>query len=202
MIEENGPGAVTLGTVDRALAVAAVKAVLRVGSTDEDALIAAFAETALGLCEQFIGQVAIVRTLRNRLPTGATWQRLAAGPVRAITGVDTPGGVALAVDAFAIDVDAAGDGWVRVTDAGGERHAIAVFAAGLADGWAALPAPLRQGVVLLAAFLFDARDTSVAPPVAVTALWRPFRRMVLSAAPSTGPSTAPSTAPSTGPAAC
>jgi len=56
-----------------------------------------------------------------------------------------------------------------------------VFEAGLAVGWAGLPAPLRQGVVLLAAYLFDERDTSTAPPVAVTALWRPFRRMVLGA---------------------
>ncbi len=182
MIEDNGPGAVTLGTEDRALAVAAVKAVLRVNLSDEDALIAAFAETALGLCEQFIGQIAIRRTLRERIPVRAAWQRLAAGPVRAITGVETLAGVALAVEAYAIDVDPAGDGWVRVSDSGGVTQVVAVFEAGLAAGWTDLPAPLRQGVVLLAAFLFDARDTSVAPPVAVTALWRPFRRMTLGAA--------------------
>ena len=182
MIEDNGPGAVALGAEDRALAVAAVKAVLRVALSEEDQLIAAFAETALGLCEQFIGQVAIARTLRERVPVSAAWQRLGAGPVRAITGVETLAGVALAVDGYAIDVDAGGDGWVRVGDGGAARQVAAVFEAGLAEGWAGLPAPLRQGVVLLAAYLFDERDTSVAPPVAVTALWRPFRRMMLGAA--------------------
>ncbi|BCA59602.1 head-tail connector protein [Sphingomonas sp. HMP6] len=182
MIEDQGPGVVTLGTEDRALAVAAVKAMLRVQLSDEDVLIAAFAETALGLCEQFIGQVAIRRTLRERMAVSASWRRLAAGPVRAISGVETLGGVPLAVAAYAIDVDAAGDGWVRVSDAGADRQVAAVFEAGLAAGWADLPAPLRQGVVLLAAYLFDERDTGSAPPVAVTALWRPFRRMALGAA--------------------
>ncbi len=145
MIEDQGPGVVTLGAEDRALAVAAVKAVLRVQLTDEDALIAAFAESALGLCEQFIGQVAIRRTLRARMLVRAGWQRLGAGPVQAITGVETLGGVALAVEGYAIDVDAAGDGWVRVSDAGDDAQVVAVFEAGLASGWADLPAPLRQG---------------------------------------------------------
>lgn len=182
MIEDDGPGAVTLGVEDRALAVAAVKTVLRVSTTDEDALIAAFAESALGLCEQFIGQVAIARSLRERVAVSGAWQRLAAGPVRAISGVETLAGVALPVDAYAIDLDAAGDGWVRVHGGGEAKQVVAVFEAGMAENWAGLPAPLRQGVVLLAAFLFDERDTSTAPPVAVTALWRPFRRMTLGAA--------------------
>lgn len=182
MIQDDEPGAVTLGTEDRALAVAAVKAVLRVGLADEDALIAAFAETALGLCEQFIGQVAIVRTLRDRMPVSAAWQRVGAGPVRAIAGVETLAGEPLAAEAYAIDVDASGNGWVQVSDGGGARLVVAVFDAGLAADWSGLPAPLRQGVVLLACHLFDERDASVAPPTAVTALWRPFRRMTLGAA--------------------
>lgn len=176
MIDDNGPGAVTLGAEDRALAVAAVKAVLRIASSDEDALIAAFAESALGLAEQFTATVLIVRTLRETLRVGAGWQRLGAAPVRAITVVETTDGSALAPTAFAIDIDAAGDGWVRVPD---EKTAVAVFEAGLAADWADLPAPLRQGVVLLAAYLFDARDTLGTPPAAVTALWRPFRRIAL-----------------------
>ena len=179
MIDNNGPGAVALGTGDRALAVAAVKAVLRVSAADEDALIASFAESALGLAEQFTGQVLIARTMRDRMPVSAAWQRIGAGPVRAITGVEMLGGTMLAASAYAVDIDAAGDGWVRTLDAGGERQVVAVFDAGLAADWAGLPAPLRQGVVLLAAHLFDVRDESAAPPVAVTALWRPFRRMTL-----------------------
>ncbi|MGY2734794.1 head-tail connector protein [Sphingomonas sp. UYP23] len=176
MIDDNGPGAVTLGADDRALAVAAVKAVLRVASSDEDALIAAFAESALGLAEQFTAKVLIVRTLRETLRAEAGWQLLGAAPVLAIIAVDTTDGTALAPTGFAIDIDAAGDGWVRVA---GGRAGRAVYDAGLAADWADLPAPVRQGVVLLAAYLFDARDTLGTPPAAVTALWRPFRRMAL-----------------------
>jgi hypothetical protein len=43
----------------------------------------------------------------------------------------------------------------------------------------ALPAPVMQGVVLLAAHLFEHRDASAAPPAAVAALWRPYRRLRL-----------------------
>lgn len=176
MIDDNGPGAVTLGADDRALVVAAVKAVLRVASADEDDLIAAFGESALGLAEQFTGQMLIARMLHETLPGATGWQRLGAAPVRAITAVAGIDGTPLAPAAFAIDIDAAADGWVRVVDSGAVR---VVFDAGLAPDWAALPAPLRQGVVLLAAYLFDARDTLQAPPAAVTALWRPFRRVAL-----------------------
>jgi uncharacterized phiE125 gp8 family phage protein len=181
MIEDNGPGVVTLGEGDRALAVAAVKAVLRVSDDEEDDLIAAFAESALGLAEQFLGAVTIARTLSERIPASAAWQRLGAAPVGAITGVTTPTGAALASDAFAIDIDAGGDGWVRVRDTA-VRQVVVTYTAGIATAWADLPQPIRQGVALLAAYLFDARDADVAPPSAITALWRPFRRVALSGA--------------------
>lgn len=180
MIEQDGPGAVTLGAEDRAQAVAAVKAVLRVASGDEDALVAAFAETALGLAERFLGRVTIARGMRDIVPASPAWQRLEAAPVRTIAAVETLDGTPAGA-AWAIDIDAAGDGWVRAT--GSDMRPVAVlFEAGMADGWAALPAPIRQGVVLLAAYLFDQRDTATPPPAAVTALWRPFRHLALGAA--------------------
>ena len=178
MIEGNGPGVVTLGTGDRALAVAAVKAVIRVASADEDDLIAAFVETALGLAERFLGQVTIARTMRESLVVTGRWQRIGAAPVRAITRVETVAGVALATTAYAIDIDPQGEGWVRGTD-GGSGTRIVVFDAGMASDWTGVPGPIRQGVVLLAAHLFDAREHATPPPLAVTALWRPFRRIAL-----------------------
>lgn len=178
MIEHDGPGAVTLGAGDRALAVAAVKAVLRIGSGDEDALIAAFAESALGLAEQFLGRVGIVRSIRETLPASTAWRSLEATPVRAIAAVELPDGTALPPGGFAIDIDTGGDGWVRAT-APVARVVAVRYSAGMADDWPGLPAPLRQGVVLLAAHLFEARDTATPPPAAVTALWRPFRRLDL-----------------------
>jgi uncharacterized phiE125 gp8 family phage protein len=178
MIEGNGPGVVTLGTGDRALAVAAVKAVLRVASVDEDELIAAFVETALGVAERFLGQVTITRTMRESVAVTGGWQRIGAAPVRAITRVETAAGGALAATAYAIDIDPQGDGWARVTS-GGSDTCVVVFDAGMASDWTGVPGPIRQGVVLLAAHLFDAREHAMPPPLAVTALWRPFRRIAL-----------------------
>ena len=43
-----------------------------------------------------------------------------------------------------------------------------------------VPEPVRQGVLRLVAHLFASRDgDGGAPPAAVTALWRPYRRMRL-----------------------
>ena len=53
------------------------------------------------------------------------------------------------------------------------------FTAGIAADWNGLPAGLRQGVAMLAAHLFADRGATTPVPAAVTALWRPFRRMPL-----------------------
>jgi len=172
---------VTLEAGDRAAALAEVKAMLRLASGDEDVLIASLTDAALGLAEQFIGQVLIAREMRDVLPVSRAWQRLAYAPVCSIGAVAAVEGVALASEAYAIDIDAAGDGWVRVIDAGGASRVAVTCVAGLADGWGAIPAAVRQGAVLLAAHLFTERDGASAVPVAVTALWRPFRRVALAA---------------------
>lgn len=176
MTDTNGPGAVALGTEDRARAVAAARALLRSGDAGEDTLIAALAETALGLAESFTGLVLIARTMTARIDVGAAWQPLGAVPVRAIeqvTGIDT----ALASDGYAIDIDALGQGWVRRSQGSGPVSVR--FVAGLAEDWDALPPGIAQGVALLTAHLFDARGGEAMPPAAVAALWRPWRRMRL-----------------------
>lgn len=46
--------------------------------------------------------------------------------------------------------------------------------------WSALPEALRHGVIRLAAHLYrDGDGAAAAPPAAVAALWRPWRRMRL-----------------------
>jgi hypothetical protein len=50
----------------------------------------------------------------------------------------------------------------------------------LAD-WAAVPAPVAHGMVVLAAHLFENRGRDDAPPAAVAALWRPYRRLGIGA---------------------
>ena len=177
----NGPGDMTLGATDRAAAIAEVKGALRLSRGDDDALVAAFAETALGLAERFTGRVLIARAMTEMLDADPRWQALGATPVRSITGVATLDEIGvptpLSPDRHAIDLDADGTGWVRTTGTGGR---IAVeYVAGLCDGWTRIAAPVRQGAVLLAAHLYDQRDAATPPPVAVAALWRPYRTMAL-----------------------
>jgi uncharacterized phiE125 gp8 family phage protein len=160
-----------------------VKAFLRIESAVEDAELARLIASAIGHGEAFTGRTFLIRGIEETLPGRPEWQRLTATPVRAITGVAAVdmAGVAtpMATDAFAIDVDASGDGWVRVTDPAARMRAI--YRAGVAADWGGLPEPLRQGVVRLAAHLFTYRDAADegAPPAIVAALWRPWRRMRL-----------------------
>ncbi|MEH3035790.1 MAG: hypothetical protein PGN23_04740 [Sphingomonas adhaesiva] len=165
-IVTGGPGTVTLGAGDRVGALAAVKAQLRAGLPDDDVLIVAYAETALGLAEGFTGQVLIARDVTVDVRGRAEWQLLPARPVRAITAAGA-----------GVDIDAGGNGWVRTI-----VDARVTLSAGVAADWASLPAALRQGVVVLAAHLFTDREGRAPIPAAVSALWRPYRVMALAQA--------------------
>jgi uncharacterized phiE125 gp8 family phage protein len=107
--------------------------------------------------------------------------------VRAITLVEAVpaegAAEALPGGAWGVDIDAAGDGWVRVTAPGEARRIRVGYQAGLAGAWAELPAGLRQGILRLAAHFYMNRAAESArpaePPAAVTALWRPYRRVRL-----------------------
>lgn len=138
---------------------------LRITGTAEDMVIDRLAETALALAEAYTGTAMIARPHEAMMAAASEWRPLPVGPVREITA---------AAPVAAIDIDAAGTGWVRMAAAGPVR-----FVAGLASGWDAVPPPVAQGIVLLVAHLFDARTAAAAPPAAVGALWRPWRRMRL-----------------------
>jgi uncharacterized phiE125 gp8 family phage protein len=159
------------------------KAYLRIVTDGEDALIGRLLAVAIGHGEGFTGQALIARTMREAIPAHCGWRRLGRTPVSGIAsvaGVAADGAATvLAVSAYAVDVDAAGDGWVRVTSAGGATRAEVTYTAGLASDWDGLPEPIRQGVVRLAGHLYTHRDAADegAPPAAVAALWRPWRRI-------------------------
>lgn len=166
--------------------LAEAKAYLRIDGAEEDALLAGLIRSATGLCEAFTGQALIARPVTETVPATGDWRRLERTPVRAIGGVSLypPDGAATALpaDAFAVDIDSGGDGWVRVP---GARHGARVrvdYEAGMAADWNGVPEALRQGVVRLVAHLHAHRDTAddAGPPAAVAALWRPYRRMRLS----------------------
>ncbi|WP_156679432.1 head-tail connector protein [Sphingomonas profundi] len=168
-----------------AVSVEDAKAYLRIEGGDEDALIGRLIAAAGGYCEQFIGQVAVARDLTETVAATGDWRRLKAAPVRAITAVQglPPAGMpfALPVASYAIDIDPAGDGWVRIDRAAGVSRAIVSVQAGIAADAAGLPEPLAQGMLRLVAHLYAHRDAAdgEGPPAAVAALWRPWRRMRL-----------------------
>lgn len=175
----NGPGAGALGTADAARATAEIKAALHLTQESDDTLIGSIADSAFALAELFLGQVLIARAITEQLPVTSGWQRLTAGPIRSISdvaGLAADGAVtSLPLIGYAIDIDARGDGWVRISDAGGATRVQVTAVAGRADAWDALPRPVTQGIVLLGAYLFSERDATRPPPSAITALWRPFR---------------------------
>ena len=178
MIEATNPPSIA------PIAIEEIKAFLRIESGSEDATIAALVRTATGLCEDYIAAPPIIRDVSEIIPASNTWQRLSVAAVRMITMVETltAGGdrLTLATDGYAIDIDGAGDGWVRATAAAPRARLVVAYSAGLAGDWNGVPEPLRHGIVRLAAHLFTERTTGdAAPPAAVAALWRPYRRMRL-----------------------
>lgn len=154
-----------------------VQAFVRLENGDEEALLAGLIRTASALCETFLNQIVIARSFAESVYGDGSWQRLQTQPVRAITTVRADG-LALASDQFAVDVDASGTGWVRLPQ--GARCVIEGMA-GLAADENEIPEPIRQGVVRLTSHLFSNRDSELGgePPAIVTALWRPYRRLVL-----------------------
>ncbi|EZP66347.1 hypothetical protein BV96_04561 [Sphingomonas paucimobilis] len=164
--------------------LAELKEYLRITGEREDGLLHALLLGATGLCEQFTGQWLMIGGARETVRADGSWQRLAARPVVAVLGVEAVGpdgaGEALPVDRYAVDIDAAGDGWVRAAPLGGRRVLAVRYRAGLAAEPEGLPDPIRQGIVRLAAEHFAARGGDVpSPPAVVSALWRPWRRMRL-----------------------
>ncbi|GGO92840.1 head-tail connector protein [Stakelama pacifica] len=158
---------------------------LRDGSSVNQARIEAIAGAALSLAEAFTGQALMLREHVAVLPVTGEWMPLPTAPVAAVTqvaGLPAEGAAfALPVGAYAVDVDARGEGWVRVIAPGIAGRVQVTFSAGLSPDWEHLPHAIRQGVVLLIAHLSDERSADDPPPAAVTALWRPFRRMRLAA---------------------
>ena len=160
------------------------QAYVRIETGEEEAVVAGLIRTASALCEAFIGQVVIARAFSEELAMNAAWQRLHVTPVHSISGVEQvePDGTAvpLPTGGYGIDIDSSGDGWVRVTQAGSATRIRVNGTAGIAENENDVPEPIRQGVLRLVAHLFSSRDGGGGdPPAAVTALWRPYRRMRL-----------------------
>jgi uncharacterized phiE125 gp8 family phage protein len=161
------------------------KAYLRLENEEEDAPFGAILLAAVAQAETYLGQLLIRRLVREILPASAAWQRLHGAPfVAAIgaTGIPAEGAsFVLATDAYAIDVDAHGCGWIRLKTPGAAGRVELAYQAGRAGSWATLPEAIRLGVLRFAAHLHAHRDDPAVGgmPEAAAALLRPWRRVRL-----------------------
>ena len=160
-------------------------AYLRLSGDEELTLIAGLLSTALLQCEAFCGTTLLRRAGAEDVRISGTWQMLGATPLRSISGVSglnaAGEAIPIAASGYAIDIDEAGTGWLRVHDGGGAALVRVSFEAGSAQTWGDIPPPLRQGMLRLVAHLYSNRDSAsdAGPPPAVTMLWRAFRRLRL-----------------------
>jgi uncharacterized phiE125 gp8 family phage protein len=167
-------------TAEPIVTMAEAQAYARVETGEEEALLAGLVRTASGLCEAFLGQVVIARSFAERVQASNDWQRLGIAPVRSIEAI-TVDSIAILASAYSTDIDSNGCGWVRLVNPQAGAIVEVSGTAGMASGQNEVPEPIRQGVLRLAAHLFAARDGEGGEvPAAVTALWRPYRRMRLS----------------------
>ena len=174
-IESGGPLAAPLE---------ALKAYLRISAYDEDDLLADLIRAATDVAERFIGQLLIERDVEEMLAPSPDWRALAIRPVTsiiAVTGVPASGAeFALGLDGYSVDIDGHGDGWLRVRDAGEATRIHVTYRAGIAADAESVPDSIRLGIVRLAGDYHALREGMDArPPASVAALWRPWRRMVL-----------------------
>ena len=164
-------------------ALAELKTFLRVSVTDEDGLLAGLVRAAAELCEAFVGRVLIERAIEDVAAAASGPVGLGAGPVQSIESVailDEAGAATpLDVEDYTAEIDAAGGGRVKLHVATDARLLRISYRAGLAADWSGVPEMLRHGVVRLAAQYYLRRGANEDPevPAAVTALWRPWRRL-------------------------
>jgi uncharacterized phiE125 gp8 family phage protein len=149
------------GIAEPALSLPEVQAFVRIERGEEEALLAGMVRTATALCEAFINRVLITRPFTETLTANGQWQRMTLSPVRSIDAVEAVAGdgsaAALAPEAYAVDIDAAGDGWVRLIDAGGATRVRVNGTAGMASGTNDVPEPLRHGILRLVGHVFARR---------------------------------------------
>lgn len=158
---------------------------LRIAHNDDNAALADLAAAAIVQAEAFTRQLFIVREVREILPVRPDWQCLGRSPVSAIVSADgLPAegpAFALPPSDYRIDIDANGDGLVRILNGGAAGRVRIDYRAGLAAGWDSLAEPLRLAVLRHAAHGYTHRDRTddPGPPAAFAALLQPWRRMAL-----------------------
>lgn len=166
-------------------ALAELKHWLGISRPDEDAALTRLLDTSLAICEAFTGQTPLRQTVEEIVPLDASWRELVSRPVQALVGAELiaedGSREALADLEYVVEFRAGGSACVRLLQPLEGRGVALRLTVGIADAWSALPAPLSQGIIRLAAHNYRDRDSKSAaiPPASVTALWRPWRQMRL-----------------------
>lgn len=128
------------------------------GEAGEKALL-----NALAMFEAFTGQIALEEEREQQVDGSANWQVLLGCPVQAVFA-----------ETGQIDIDSSGSGLVKASSPQTVRYRV-----GMATQWLQLPEGARHGIIRLAAHQcrLPAETTCEEPPLAVAALWRPWRRV-------------------------
>lgn len=181
------------GPAAEPVSVNEARAYLRIEGTEDDAGLAGFLKVARELCEAFTGQVLVATRFSEVKPFEAThdsrvpWSagrcmRLSKAPLRQIMSATLIGRdgarTALGPQDFDIAENARGQTLLRMTFLPPAGASLEVdYWAGMGGDWNGVPEALRQGILRLAAHLYAHRDRpdDTGPPLAVAALWRPFR---------------------------
>ncbi len=168
-----------------ATALIEAKALLRLETIDEEALLAAQLRTALELAEDFTGSVWLAATYREKRAL-AREIVLQKRPFQLLTAVRLlyANGSEVALDPTQITTQSSDHGEVMLSMpvvAMDGRDVVISYRAGAYSDWTYLPDGLRMGVLRMAAHLFTWRDDalSVGVPGAVAALWRPYKQLRL-----------------------
>jgi uncharacterized phiE125 gp8 family phage protein len=157
---------------------------LRLGSSIDDAVVAQLLRAATSICEAYIGQWLVARTVEEELMLRGGAVRLTARPV---VEIETAALLSASGDETALDADdyrltRERSGTVRLTVArpeDGERVRVS-YRAGMAEGANGVPEAIRQGIVRMTQHLHDARDgAGETPPAVIAALWQPWRLLGL-----------------------
>ncbi|UYV16108.1 head-tail connector protein [Porphyrobacter sp. ULC335] len=161
--------------------LAELKHWLGISRPNEDEALGQLLDASLTICEAFTGKTPLRQTVEEIMPLASGWQELVSRPVREIVAaaVIANDGTRTAITALpdAIEWRISGSACVRLLRPVEGQGLALQLTVGIAPDWASLPAPLRHGIIRLAAHHFRDRDgkASAVPPASVTALWRPWR---------------------------
>ena len=191
----------TPSTPDTPVTLDEARAWLRMGNRQDDAILTGLLRAASDLCEAYIGQYVMTRTLEEDLTPVAGKIRLTKASVQRVEAVKylTHGNAPkpLASDEWSAILDNNGLAEIRLSQGLSQislsqdspqnsphanhagRYRVR-YVAGMAENPSQVPETLRQGILRMIAYLHGARDSETNnPPTVVALLWQPWRRIRL-----------------------